>query len=69
MKRLRYLRDGWDTRVAAGLDETELLRCRSNLLGSDLCITNFGVGNSSSKVKQKDSLTDENTVMTEALVR
>ena len=56
MKSLRYLRDAWDTRVAAGLDEPELLRYRSNLLGSDLRITNFGGGNTSSKVKQKDAL-------------
>jgi rhamnose utilization protein RhaD (predicted bifunctional aldolase and dehydrogenase) len=69
MKRLRYLQDAWDTRVAAGLDEPELLRYRSNLLGSDLRITNFGGGNTSSKVKQKDSLTDENTEMSEAFLR
>ncbi len=56
MKRLRYLQDGWDPRVAAGLDEPELLRYRSNLLGSDLRITNFGGGNTSSKVQQKDAL-------------
>jgi len=56
MKRLRYLQDVWDTRVAAGLEEPELLRYRSNLLGSDLRITNFGGGNTSSKVKQKDAL-------------
>jgi rhamnose utilization protein RhaD (predicted bifunctional aldolase and dehydrogenase) len=69
MKRLRYLQDAWDTRVAADLDEPELLRYRSNLLGSDLRITNFGGGNTSSKVKQKDSLADESTEMTEVLVR
>ena len=56
MKRLRYLQNVWDTRVASGLDEPELLRYRSNLLGSDLRITNFGGGNTSSKVKQKDAL-------------
>jgi rhamnulose-1-phosphate aldolase/alcohol dehydrogenase len=57
MKHLRYLQDQWDARVVAGLDEPEVLRYRSNLLGSDLRITNFGGGNTSSKVKQKDSLT------------
>jgi len=56
MKRLRYLQDAWDASVASGLDEPELLRYRSNLLGSDLRITNFGGGNTSSKVKQKDAL-------------
>jgi len=69
MKRLRYLQYRRDTRVAAGLDETERLRCHSNLPGSDPRITNFGGGNTSSEVKQKDSLTGENTDMTEALVR
>ena len=37
-------------KVARGLDEPELLRYRSNLLGSDLRITNFGGGNTSSKI-------------------
>jgi rhamnose utilization protein RhaD (predicted bifunctional aldolase and dehydrogenase) len=69
MKRLRYLQYGRDTRVAGGLNQPELLRCHSNLPGSDPRITNFGRGNSTSKVKQKDSLTGENTEMTEALVQ
>lgn len=59
MKPLRYLTNQWDTRVAAGLSEPELLRYRSNLLGSDLRITNFGGGNTSSKIVQKDPLTGE----------
>ena len=37
-------------RAAAGLDEPGLLLYRSNLLGSDLRITNFGGGNTSAKV-------------------
>jgi rhamnose utilization protein RhaD (predicted bifunctional aldolase and dehydrogenase)/NAD(P)-dependent dehydrogenase (short-subunit alcohol dehydrogenase family) len=53
---LRYLEDRWDDRVAHGLDEIELLRYRSNLLGSDLRITNFGGGNTSSKILQTDPL-------------
>jgi len=51
---LRYLRDLWDDRVARGLDEPDLLRYRSNLLGRDLRITNFGGGNTSSKIVQPD---------------
>src|SRR6202022_1763585 len=47
---LRFLEDRWDDAVAAKLDEPELLRYRSNLLGSDLRITNFGGGNTSSKI-------------------
>ena len=53
---LQYLEDHWDARVAASMDEPELLRYRSNLLGSDLRITNFGGGNTSSKVSMKDPL-------------
>src|SRR3984957_16239892 len=55
-KGLRFLEDRWDDAVAAKLDEPELLRYRSNLLGSDLRITNFGGGNTSSKLDQVDPL-------------
>jgi rhamnose utilization protein RhaD (predicted bifunctional aldolase and dehydrogenase)/NAD(P)-dependent dehydrogenase (short-subunit alcohol dehydrogenase family) len=54
---LRYLEDLWDNKVASSLDEPELLRYRSNLLGADLRITNFGGGNTSSKISQPDPLT------------
>src|SRR5216684_1082722 len=53
---LRFLEDRWDDAVAAKLDAPELLRYRSNLLGSDLRITNFGGGNTSSKLEQVDPL-------------
>ena len=53
---LRFLEDRWNDAVAAKLDEPELLRYRSNLLGSDLRITNFGGGNTSSKLEQVDPL-------------
>jgi rhamnose utilization protein RhaD (predicted bifunctional aldolase and dehydrogenase)/NAD(P)-dependent dehydrogenase (short-subunit alcohol dehydrogenase family) len=53
---LRYLEDHWDEKVALTLDQPELLRYRSNLLGSDLRITNFGGGNTSSKIRQTDPL-------------
>jgi rhamnose utilization protein RhaD (predicted bifunctional aldolase and dehydrogenase)/NAD(P)-dependent dehydrogenase (short-subunit alcohol dehydrogenase family) len=53
---LRYLEDRWDEQVARGLEQPELLRYRSNLLGSDLRITNFGGGNTSSKIQQSDPL-------------
>jgi rhamnose utilization protein RhaD (predicted bifunctional aldolase and dehydrogenase)/NAD(P)-dependent dehydrogenase (short-subunit alcohol dehydrogenase family) len=58
---LQYLEDRWDEKLAAGMDEPELLRYRSNLLGSDLRITNFGGGNTSSKVVMKDPLTGKDT--------
>ncbi len=51
---LRFLEDRWDEAVASKLDEPELLRYRSNLLGSDLRITNFGGGNTSSKLDEVD---------------
>ena len=53
---LRFLEDRWDESIAATLDAPELLRYRSNLLGSDLRITNFGGGNTSSKLQQIDPL-------------
>jgi len=56
---LHFLEDRWDPTVAAGLDEPEQLRYRSNLLGSDLRITNFAGGNTSSKVWDSDPLTGE----------
>src|SRR6201996_1246515 len=56
---LRFLEDRWDEFVAATLDAPELLRYRSNLLGSDLRITNFGGGNTSSKLDQVDPLDGE----------
>jgi rhamnose utilization protein RhaD (predicted bifunctional aldolase and dehydrogenase)/NAD(P)-dependent dehydrogenase (short-subunit alcohol dehydrogenase family) len=53
------LQDLWDETRAAGLssDPLELLRYRSNLLGEDLRITNFGGGNTSSKFERPDPLT------------
>ncbi|MBX6361092.1 MAG: hypothetical protein IRZ03_13550, partial [Acidobacterium ailaaui] len=53
---LKYLEDRWNDTEAAGMDEPERLRYRSNLLGSDLRITNFGGGNTSSKIDQSDPL-------------
>lgn len=54
---LKYLEDKWDSKLAGSLDEADTLRYRSNLLGSDLRITNFGGGNTSSKIVQTDPLT------------
>lgn len=51
------LKSLWDDAAAASLDEPGLLLYRSNLLGSDLRITNFGGGNTSAKVAAKDPLT------------
>jgi len=50
----------WDDALAAGLDEAGQLLYRSNLLGADLRITNFGGGNTSAKIEMKDPLTRAN---------
>jgi rhamnose utilization protein RhaD (predicted bifunctional aldolase and dehydrogenase)/NAD(P)-dependent dehydrogenase (short-subunit alcohol dehydrogenase family) len=55
-EKLRYLEDRWDDQIARDLDAPELLRYRSNVLGSDLRITNFGGGNTSSKIDGADPL-------------
>jgi rhamnulose-1-phosphate aldolase/alcohol dehydrogenase len=47
----------WDDEHAASLDDPGLLLYRSNLLGSDLRITNFGGGNTSAKLTAPDPLT------------
>src|SRR5688500_6127622 len=47
----------WDDVLAAKLSPSELLLYRSNLLGSDKRITNFGGGNTSAKIEEKDPLT------------
>src|SRR5688572_16287433 len=55
-KHVSYL---WDKSEAASLagDEVALLVYRSNLLGSDLRLTNYGGGNTSCKSMAKDPLT------------
>jgi Uncharacterized conserved protein len=59
-KHVSYL---WDEAYAASLqgDEVALLIYRSNLLGADLRLTNYGGGNTSCKTIQKDPLTGANT--------
>ncbi|MEK0082294.1 bifunctional rhamnulose-1-phosphate aldolase/short-chain dehydrogenase [Benzoatithermus flavus] len=53
------LENRWDDARAAGLDEPGLLLYRSNLLGADKRITNYGGGNTSAKVTMPDPLTGE----------
>ena len=57
----RYLENRWDKKLAATLTEPDLLRYRSNLLGSDLRITNYGGGNTSAKVTHSDPLNGKPT--------
>ncbi|WP_407865810.1 bifunctional rhamnulose-1-phosphate aldolase/short-chain dehydrogenase [Phyllobacterium phragmitis] len=53
----RLLENRWDDGYAAGLDEPGKLLYRSNLLGADKRITNYGGGNTSAKVTETDPLT------------
>jgi rhamnose utilization protein RhaD (predicted bifunctional aldolase and dehydrogenase)/NAD(P)-dependent dehydrogenase (short-subunit alcohol dehydrogenase family) len=59
IKETTYLKDLWsedEARKLAG-NQLALLRYRSNLLGADLRITNFGGGNTSSKIELPDPFT------------
>ncbi len=51
----------WDDAKAANMSESEKLLYRSNLLGSDKRVTNYGGGNTSAKVMEMDPLTGEQT--------
>ena len=53
----RLLENRWDDARAATMDEPGKLLYRSNLLGSDKRITNYGGGNTSAKVEETDPLT------------
>lgn len=57
----KYVDYLWDKKKAKELgdDQVELFLYRSNILGSDLRITNYGGGNTSCKTMEKDPLTDE----------
>jgi len=59
-KHVSYL---WDEAKAAAMagDEVALLIYRSNLLGADLRLTNYGGGNTSCKAMAKNPLTGEST--------
>ena len=52
---MKLLKNLWKTPETT--DELEVLRYRSNLLGADLRITNFGGGNTSSKIEVTDPFT------------
>ena len=53
----QLLENRWDDACAAGKSESELLLYRSNILGSDKRVTNYGGGNTSAKVTETDPLT------------
>src|SRR5579862_9936570 len=60
-RKTTFLEDLWDAATAERLagNPLSLLRYRSNLLGADLRITNFGGGNTSSKFDLPDPFTGD----------
>lgn len=62
-KKFKYVNYLWDNNREAALknNEVDLLIYRSNLLGSDLRITNYGGGNTSCKTIEKDPLSGKET--------
>lgn len=61
IKKFKYVDYLWDEAEAAALkdDQVALFLYRSNILGADLRITNYGGGNTSCKTIEKDPLTGE----------
>jgi rhamnulose-1-phosphate aldolase/alcohol dehydrogenase len=61
VKTFKYVDYLWDENKAASLgdDQVALFLYRSNILGADLRITNYGGGNTSCKTLEKDPLTNE----------
>ncbi len=61
VKTFKYVDYLWDDEKAAsfGDDQVALFLYRSNILGADLRITNYGGGNTSCKTIEKDPLTNE----------
>ena len=59
----KYVNYLWDNEKAKAMegDEVALLLYRSNILGADLRITNYGGGNTSCKTIEKDPLTGQDT--------
>lgn len=56
---MNLLENLWDEELVGTMSAPEQLLYRSNLLGSDMRITNFGGGNTSTKIMQADPLTGE----------
>lgn len=62
IKKFQYVDYLWENEKANALnnDQVALFLYRSNILGADLRITNYGGGNTSCKTIEKDPLTNEN---------
>ena len=59
MKFQKNVTNNWKSKYN-NLYKIDQLILRSNLLGSDLKVTNFGGGNTSSKISMKDPITKKN---------
>ncbi len=61
VKEFKYVDYLWDDKKASELgdNQIDLFLYRSNILGADLRITNYGGGNTSCKTLEKDPLTNE----------
>ena len=61
VKKFKYVDNLWDDKKAGkfGDNQVELFLYRSNILGADLRITNYGGGNTSCKTIEKDPLTNK----------
>ncbi|MSU33442.1 MAG: bifunctional rhamnulose-1-phosphate aldolase/short-chain dehydrogenase [Pedosphaera sp.] len=60
MSSFKYVSNLWNDTEASTLTGADRLVYRSNKLGSDQRVTNTGGGNTSSKLTEKDPLTDDN---------
>ena len=45
------IENNWKSEIAENMTEAELLLYRSNILGADKRVTNFGGGNTSAKIR------------------
>ncbi len=61
ISKIDFLENRWDENKTSKMSEPELLLYRSNILGSDKRVTNYGGGNTSAKVIEKDPLTGADT--------
>src|SRR6476646_9912502 len=63
VKKFKHVSYLWDDAVASAMegDEVALLIYRSNPLGADLRLTNYGGGNTSCKTMAKDPLSGKQT--------
>ena len=55
----QLLENRWNAQDTDGMRESDLLLYRSNILGADKRVTNYGGGNTSAKVTETDPLTGE----------